>query len=440
MAKLFSKINKDAACLFFVAAAGFFFMLFFKEKHSISFMNLDEFLWMYRSRFFIDRIMGLDFGNLIQSSQPGIMVMWFAGPFMKLIDFDFTKIQLLIQNLNEAGGYNVINDTGRNYYVGYEFISFMFNIPVILLMLVFFPASYSLMRRLGIGRRAIFLSLLLIATTPYYVFFTTPTDKLVGIFSTLSILSFLVFLAKKGGKGFIYLSGFVGSWAALTKMSALFLIPFFLFALLVYVFKKSDLADLKVFQKKAGVCAKVFSGWLLAFIVTSIIFLPTIITDPRQVAGLFIRESDSRYLIQNAEAQDPGSLSLFDSVRNYLEDPFLPSFNFFVIMAFLAFLFLIIRRIEYKINVRKEILLLYIFVFSFLIFSATFSRTYSFRYIMPALVVFQIISGWAVYEFFEIFRRKNSVYSRNEIFAWAVVVILISQALLIHYSEIAPIE
>ena len=264
MAKLFSKINKDAAFIFFVAAAGFFFTLFFKEKHSISFINLDEFLWMYRSRFFIDRIVGLDFGNLIQSSQPGIMVMWFAGPFMKLIDFDFAKIQLLIQNLNEAGGYNVINDTSKNYYAGYEFISFMFNIPMIFLMLVFFPASYWLLQRIGIERRAIFLSLLLIATTPYYIFFTTPTDKLVGIFSTISILSFLVFLAKKGGRRFIYISGFFGSWAALTKMSALFLIPFFLFALLAYELKKSDFADLKVFQKKAGACAKAFSGWLLA--------------------------------------------------------------------------------------------------------------------------------------------------------------------------------
>lgn len=428
-----AKVN-DKTIIAAIVFTGSLFILAFKIKHSIGFINLDEFLWMYRSRFFIDGILAYDFSGLIQSAQPGIMVMWFSGPFMKLIDYDFSSIQRMIEKLSESGGYNVINDTSRNFYAGYEHISFMFNVPIIFLMAAFFGASYWLMRKLGIERRAVFLSLVLIATTPYYVFFTTPTDKLVGIFSTLSLLSLLVYLKKMGGRKFMVISGILASWAALTKMSALFLVPFVSFSLFAYGLNSNDPSDPRTFRKKAAAGIRDISCWLSVFIITSVIFLPTIIAFPAKVAALFVEESASRSLVQSSQG-----LLFLESIKRYLEDPFLLTFNIFAIIVFAVFPFFIIRRREYKINLRKEILLLYFFIFSFFIFLAFFSRTYSFRYMIPALVVFQVVTGIAIYEFSEMFGKKNAVYSRNEIYAWAIVFILVSQALLIHYSEIAPI-
>lgn len=427
--------RKDARALLLVLFAGFLLMSFFKIKHSVNFLNLDEFLWMYRSRFFMDMVAKFDFSGLIQSSQPGIMVMWFSGPFMKMIDYDFNSIVNLIGELNRTGAYNVINDPSQKYYDGYEGISFMFNIPIVSLMVLFVVFLHYFLRKLSFSRWATVFSLLLIVTTPYYVFFTTPTDKLVGIFSVLSLLSLLVYVGKQGGMKFLLLSGFLGSWAALTKMSALFLVPFSLLLLLAYGL---DFSGYKTFfpgRKKIMSIARDFFSWLLVFTATSIIFLPTIIVNPRSVVGLFIKESSNRNLVSGGQP-----FSFFEVVYRYLSDTFLLSFNLYVVVLFLAFLCLIIQRIKRNIIVQKEVLVLFSFLLLFFIFTVFYSGTYSFRYLVPILVIFQILSGLGIYEFSNIIIERNRVKNKSEIYAWAIVFILVSQALLVHYSEIVPIN
>src|SRR5680860_1733815 len=124
---------KDFFLVLSIIATGSLFLFLYKTKHAINFINLDELLWMYRSRFFIDSIFSLDFSHLIQSYHPGIMVMWVIGPFMKLLNYDFNLIVNFIASLNEAGiEYNIINDNSRNalIYSEYKTISFFLNIPV----------------------------------------------------------------------------------------------------------------------------------------------------------------------------------------------------------------------------------------------------------------------------------------------------------------------
>lgn len=427
------KIN-DKTIIAAIVFVGIFFSASFKIKHSIGFMNLDEFLWMYRSRFFIDRILAYDFSGLIQSSQPGIMVMWFAGPFMKLIDYDFSNIRRMIERLSESGAYNVINDTSRNYYAGYEYISFIFNIPIVFLMVAFIAISYLFMRKAGFCRRAAALSMILIATSPYYVFFTTPTDKLVGIFTVFSLLSLLVCMQKKSNVKFLVISGFFASWAALTKMSALFLVPFSAFVIFYPKREGGGLIGGKYLYGNMKSSLKEFAIWLSVFFATCVIFLPTIISDPRQVEKLFLGETSSRFVAAS------GSLLFLGSIKRYLGDPFLLSFNIFVMIVFLFFLSLIIRENEHKINMRKEVGVLYFFVFTFFLFTVLFSKEYSFRYLVPALLVFQIISGLGIQKFSEILALKSGIYSKNETYALASIFVVISQALLIYYSEIVPIN
>jgi len=429
------KISKDQTAIILIIACGFVLMSFFKIKYSFGFMNMDEFLWMYRSRFFIDRIMDLDFGRLIQSSQPGIMVMWFSGPFMKLLDFDFQKIVGLISSLNDSGGYNVINDPKGNYYAGYETISFLFNIPIVILMLSFIVISNYLLRKIGFERRAAYLSLLIISTTPYYVFFTTPTDKLAGIFSAIGLLSLIVHSKGKGGRKFLIASGIAVSWAVITKLSTLILVPFSLFILFVYQVDGVAVHNFGIFKKKALSVAGDYLSWFIVFTVTSVIFFPTIIANPSAVLKLFSGEKSPGSFLTNDE-----NLSVLGLIEKYLNDPFALSFNFFILVVFFVFLFLIVRRFEYKIDIRKDILCMYLYIFSFFIFIVLFGKTYSFRYLVPILIFFQIISGAGIYEISKILGRRSKLYSRDEIFVWEVIFVLVSQALLIHYSEIVQIK
>jgi len=230
-----NKKIKDIFLVLVIIFTGLFFLSYFKIKHQMTFTNLDELLWMYRSRFFIDSVFNYDFSNLIQSSQPGIMAMWLIGPFMKIVNYDFVSISNFIADLNNSGiPYNIINGNDYQIYSNYKELSFLLNIPIFGIIFFFIFSLYYLLKKLGLNKWAIIFSLLLIVTTPYYIYFTTPTDKLVGIFSTLGILSLLVYTDNKGGKKFLFASAILCSWAVLTKISALFLVPFSLFVLAFY--------------------------------------------------------------------------------------------------------------------------------------------------------------------------------------------------------------
>ena len=434
----------------------------------MTFINLDELLWMFRSRFFMDGILSLDFSNLIQSSHPGIMVMWAVGPFMEILNYDFDSIVRLIKDLNTSGvGYNVINERNKELFDNYREISFLFNIPILTTIFLFIFSLYYLLRKLAFNRWAVIFSLLLVVTTPYYIYFTTPTDKFVGIFSIMSLLSLLVYSSGKGGKKFLVFSAVLGSWAALTKMSALFLIPFSLFVLVFYKLnyrwlyidcpKVQNTRNLsfRISKKwfKQAILHKTLKGklqfqisnfkniikdysiWIIVFFSTSVIFLPTIISNPRSVINLITKESSQRIITENHNV-----FFSFNVALAYFSDTFALSFNLFVMIIFFGFLLLIIRRISNKMNVSSEVLVLMIYLFSFFAFVVLFSKTYSFRYVVPALIVFQIISGIGIYEFANIFIKRNNIADKKLIYSWAVIFILISQGLLIYYSEIERIE
>ncbi|MCK4524831.1 MAG: hypothetical protein KAU07_00130 [Candidatus Andersenbacteria bacterium] len=431
---------KDLLIAFAIVFTGILFLSFFKIKHSMTFMNLDELLWMFRSRFFMDGILSLDFSNLIQSSHPGIMVMWAVGPFMEILNYDFNSIAGFIKDLNASGvGYNVINERNQELFDNYREISFLFNIPILTTIFLFIFSLYYLLRKLAFNKWAVIFSVLLVVTTPYYIYFTTPTDKFVGISSILSLLSLLVYSSGKGGKKFLVFSAALGSWAALTKMSALFLIPFSLFVLVFYKLNLvsyfcRDEALLRLYGGIKNII-KDYTAWIIVFFSTSVIFLPTIISNPRSVINLMTKESSQRIITENHSV-----FFSFNVAFAYFSDTFALSFNLFVIIIFFGFLLLIIRRISNKMNVSSEILVLTIYLFSFFAFVVLFSKTYSFRYVVPALIVFQIISGIGIYEFANIFIKRNNITDKKLIYSWAVVFILISQGLLIYYSEIERIE
>ena len=178
--------------------------------------------------------------------------------------------------------------------------------------------------------------------------------------------------------------------------------------------------------------------WLITFLTTSIIFLPTIITDPRSILNFFTKESSERVI-----AVSPASYDLFLNFKialAYLSDSFLLSFNLFVIAIFIAFVCLIIQRIKSKIKTDKRVIILIIYCLSFFAFVTLFSKTYSFRYLVPLLIVFQIVAGIGIYEFSSIIAEKNKTINKNITYLFAAVFVLLSQALLIYYSAIEKIE
>ena len=453
----------DVAVITAIIFVGVLFLSYFKIKHSVGFINLDELLWMFRSRFFMDNLLSLNFSGLIQSAQPGIMVTWMTGPFMKIIDYDFHLISNFIDNLNNSGGYNIINYQNQKLHSQYREISFLFNVPILSLVFVFIFSVFYLLKKLDLSRWAIIFSLLLITTTPYYIYFTTPTDKLVGIFSVLSILCLLVCVSKKGGRKFLALSAILCSWAVLSKLSALFLIPFSLFILVFYKSKNIRMPRWSLSAENSNescACSSQSSAerlrrgglniiknyliWLAFFSTTTIIFLPTIITDPNSVLDLFVKQGSHRFIaqdiVQNQSYDFFSNFKIIEVIATYLSDSFLLSFNLFIIIIFIAFLCLLFQKTKSKTIINREVVILSIYFFTFFIFVASFSKTYSFRYLVPILIIFQIIAGIGLYEFANIFIERNKIKNKSIVYFWAIAFILISQGLLIFYSELEKIE
>jgi len=429
---------KDVLLIFTIILIGIFFLSYFKIKHQMTFTNLDELLWMYRSRFFIDNILNYNFSNLIQSSQPGIMAMWLIGPFMKIVNYDFASIGNFIAHLNNSGiPYNIINGNDYQIYSNYKELSFLLNIPIFGITFFFIFSLYYLLKKLDLNKWAIIFSLLLIVTTPYYIYFTTPTDKLVGIFSTLGILSLLVYTDNKGGKKFLFASAILCSWAVLTKISALFLVPFSLFVLAFYKYRCRDEALPRLYGDIKNTTKNYFF-WFITFLTTSVIFLPTIITDPRSILNFFTKESSERVIVTS-----PASYDLFLNFKiafAYLSDSFLLSFNLFVIAIFIAFICLIIQKVKSKIETDERVVILIIYCLSFFALVTLFSKTYSFRYLVPSLIVFQIVAGIGIYEFSGILAKKNKTINKNITYLFTAIFILLSQVLLIYYSTVEKIE
>ena len=178
---------------------------------------------------------------------------------------------------------------------------------------------------------------------------------------------------------------------------------------------------------------KLWQFYLLIFSVTSIIFLPTAIANPQAVKNIISGETTRRIIAENHNI-----FYFIDISKAYLSDPFLTSFNLFVISIFIIFLITTAKKIKREIN--NELLVLIIYFFSFFIFTIMFSRIYSFRYLVPILIIFQIIAGMGIYEFSNMFIKKYNITNKKIIYYWIIIFILVSQGLLIYYSKIEKIQ
>ena len=413
-----------------VIFSGFVVTAVMKLNNFFTFPSLDEMLWHYRSSVFWDKILNFDFSGLIQSAQPGITVYWFTGFMMKFIDFDFSDVMRRIAE-KEAEGLDfnyAINNNDQAVYLAYETISFAFNIPLMLLTVAFFISFYYLIRKLGFNKIISSFALLFLTTNSFLSYWNTPSDKMLNIFITLSFLTILVFLNKPGNRKYLYLSAVFGAWAVLSKLSAFFILPFYLLIFVFYAWP--------IDKEKIKLIVKDYSLWIMTFVVISIIFLPTIITNPQEVYNLIFR---SEYVIENNY-----------EVGNYMNRVFLDylkSFSFVIIgymaqassLSLLAY-FIINFKKEYKcvfdVLPKKIINTIGLYIILFFIMVTLISKNHDIRFMSPAFVILNIISAVGLYGVFELITQKIKLDNKNKkvFYVLMFIVIVMSQLLFITSS------
>ncbi|MCK4592415.1 hypothetical protein KAT63_03170 [Candidatus Parcubacteria bacterium] len=410
--------------------SGFVVTAIMKLNNFFTFPSLDEMLWHYRASIFWDKIVNFDFSGLIQSAQPGIMVYWFTGFMMKFIDFDFNDVMRRIAE-KEAQGLDfnhAINDNNQAVYMAYETISFAFNAPLILLTVAFFIAFYYLIRKLGFNKVISSFALLFLTTNVFLAYWNTPSDKMLNIFMTLSFLTILIYINKLGSKKYLYLSAVFGAWAVLSKLSAFFILPFYLLIFVFYAWP--------IDKKKIKLILKDYLSWILIFIVISIVFLPTIITNSQEVYSLVFK---SEHVIEKSyEVSNYAHRVLFDYLKSFA----------FVIIGYMAqassmslFAYFIINfKKEYRHVLdslpKKIINIISLYIVLFFVMVTLISKNHDIRFMSPAFVVLNIISAVGLYGIFELIAEKIKLDNEDKkiLYTLVFIVVVLSQIIFITSS------
>lgn len=387
---------EEFVILEFVVLTGFITTAVFKLSNFKTFPNLDEMLWHPRSRIFWDKILAWDFSGLIQSAQPGITVYWFTGFLMKYINFDFGFLGRLIKDYAARGqDWNaIVNTNDPAIYELYKTISFAFNFPLMSLTVIFYIFLYYLLKKLGFNMIVSLFSVLLVANNIFFVYWNTPSDKMLDIFLVLSFLTFLVYVTGKGGRKYFIFSSVLGAWAVLSKITALSIIPFYFLVSIVYAapFNKNKLI----------LIAKDYLIWGAVFTIVCIIFLPSIIFHPAEVYGLFHNSSvfESNYTAMGyVERLKDYAWIFFDVTLLYPPTWF----------ALAAYIILFFKK-KYKdkfaqlplLNIRT----MAIFISYFVIMVMVVSQNHDTRFMSPVFILVSVISASGVYVLAEIIKEK----------------------------------
>lgn len=416
-----------------VIFSGFAVTAFYKINNYMTFPNLDELFWHARSRLFWDKILSFDFSGLIQSAQPGITVYWFTGFTMKFIDFDFSYVYYLIAEKEASGGdFNtVMNTNDQAIYEIFQGVSFLFNLPMIFITAVFCIVFYYLLKKIGYNIVITSFALYFLVTNIFFVYWTTPSDKMLNIFMTLSLLTFIVYMKDRSSRKYLILSAILGSWAVLSKISALFIIPFFFLAYCFYIWPLD--------RKKISGLLKDSLLWIACFVVVSVVFLPTIITHPIEIYNLVIKTDGRVYETTYA------AVSFVERVPDYIG----PMFTVFGssmspgIVIFLTMFALMSLRKEYKPEIkvpcRKETFIISAYMIFFMIAVTVASLNHDVRFMSPALVMLNLIAGIAFYNAMEIVRKKLN-FSRKYFYPIAMFVLLFAQLATIFTSGLVGRE
>lgn len=407
---------EEFAVVLFIILSGFMTTAIFKLNNFFTFPSLDEMLWHYRADIFWDKMFNFDFSGLVQSAQPGITVSWFTGFMVKFVDFDFSDVIRRIAEKEALGlDFNsVMNVNDQVVYEIYQPISFAFNIPLFLLLAIFFILFYYLLKKLGFNKIVASFSLLFLTTNIFLSYWTTPSDKMLNIFMTLSFLTFLVYVSDRNkGKKYLFASAILGAWAVLSKLTALFILPFFILISIFYLWS--------ITKGKIKFIIKNYLYWILIFILTCVIFLPTIITNPGEVYKLFFDAN----VVEDNFGMTSYTNRLFEYIKALIfaasENP---AMSLFLIMFVILNLKKKYRNIFISLP-QKQIRAIISYMALFVIMVTLMSKNHDIRFMSPAFVMISIISATGLYGTIELIKNKFKL--SNYVYLAVMIILIFSQ-------------
>jgi hypothetical protein len=231
-----------------------------------SFSWPDELTWLERSAAFVTALERGDLAGTYLSDHPGVVPMWGYGGALYL-------------RAMVTGDRAPLDGLAAEEYQG--------DVPTQLATAALFSVvctslavvvAFGLMIPL-LGRAGAALGGLLIALDPFYLTHSrvVHVDAILSSFMLLAVLSLLVYLKRPERRRYLFLSGFMGGLALLTKTPALFLIPLTALALgLQWLLRRLG----RETWGRTGQVMGAFVLWLIAVWATFLVLWPSAWTRP----------------------------------------------------------------------------------------------------------------------------------------------------------------
>lgn len=329
-----------------------------------TFLTADEKTWIVRSYEFIRAVKDVRLNDTLQTTHPGVTTLWVSGlaitakMFVSHIPFTSNG---LVQFIKSA------------------------QFPIALLNALAIPLIYIFLKKIA-GRNIAFGAALLIALDPFIIGYSRVihVDALLGSFLTLAVLATMLY-AKTLQRTWLVVSAICSALALLTKVPAVFIVPFFPVAVVVMHMSKIFTRDFIVDRIRDALL------WALSIILIIFLIWPALLWVPNPVGNVLTIRRD----VTTAATTPHNMLEEYSLKPLHYPQALLTRSNpVSLIGAIIGMIGIIVLAIKKKFP--REAVLIAVYLIGFVVMM-TLGAKKGDRYIMPAFFALDMLAVYGIF-------------------------------------------
>ena len=365
------KIKKLPTSLFIFIFA----FLYRLPSLGVDFINNDAFLWKERSYAFGKALMSLDFASTAVTYHPGVTLLW--------SQFVAIKIYSILDLLFYHGKLSSSSEFIVNHIIQKTVLVFFTSILTVVI--------YKLLKRI-FGQRSSILIVMFVLLEPFYLGLSRAihTDVLISQLMFISALYFYIefstseYLKRNGNEALM--SGIFMGLSALTKSSALFLIPFYLLG--YFLLRKFDFSKIK----------KLFIVYIF-FIISFFVFWPAMWVNPVGSINLYLFKGIEGVALEEGHGHIWFGIETLDPGPLFYPIAFIARYSMFIVSMFLFGIYYWIKKSIKKEKIEINLIYWISFIVFYFIMLTLVSKKLD-RYLLPILFPVSIFSSYWIKEYF----------------------------------------
>jgi hypothetical protein len=370
------------------------------------FLTADEKNWVNRSAEFIKAWRHLRINDTLQTTHPGITVLWVSG----LAVYTAQLVYQTVFNMNDI----------------LKFAAFA-QVPMAVINSLLVVAIFIVLRKL-LPRSLAFIAGLALALDPYLIGFSkiVHVDAFLTGFLAVAVL-LLILYDKNKSKKIYWLSAFFAGLAILTKIPAIAVLPF---AGILFAFR-NDILTKHIFWKQL----KLYGGWLVIVAVVVALFWPSLLWVSRPLDNISQVGKDMKVAtLQPHDMDEPYSMEAWHYPATLLTRSTISVVLGFVVLVSML-CFRKTREKIFQIANWRVLFFLSLFVLIFMV-EMTIGAKKGDRYVLPVFPAITILGCVGIYGAVAVLNRNRlSKNTQN-----AVVAVLILASAVVALIKLGPYE